>query len=155
MLLLLTQLALAAPTLGQGPQALTVIVTGVPAGMKVEAEREGVGALPLQDPGRGYLEGTFYAPEARSAALRLTAVEAGRQVLYDGLVLLSDREETRVTFAVERDLARTTAVRVPAAPSAAFVPGTDAGLARPIRFGAAVLGLLYVVGLALLRLRGR
>lgn len=133
-------LALAAPSLGEGPQAVSVVVTNLPAGARVEAERPGVGRMVLED-GGGFVSGTFRGPAARTMELRLTNIAGGREPLYDGQVLLYDREEQTVSFALTPAQGRTVAVRTATGPSADASVLPDPTVAPTVRFGLGALGL--------------
>lgn len=102
-------------TVGTGPQAITIAVSGVDAGTTLVVERPGVGTIALRDPGTGFVQGTFNGEPARFAQLRVYAQDTkGRRDLFDGLVVLSDARRDTVAFALDRDGAF---ARLPIAPS--------------------------------------
>lgn len=136
-------LALAAPTLGEGPQSVTVVVTDLPAGARIEADRPGVGRLVLED-GGGFVTGTFRGPAARTTELRLTNIAGGREPLFEGQILLHDREEQVVSFAIVPGRGKNTAVRTVAGPSASRSVLPDPTLAPSVRFGLGALGLGFL-----------
>lgn len=136
------------PALGEGEQTVTVVVRGAHAQGQVEATREGVGTLLLADPGVGYLSGSFRAPPARFAQLRLVQVSGRRDEVFEGLVPLSGREHEVLSFEILPG-ALPRAVRAP------FAPSADAELAVTpdawwgVRFGWGALALGYATALAL------
>jgi hypothetical protein len=136
------------PTLGTGPQSVSVVVQGAIAGRQVEAEEVGVGKVLLVDPGVGYLTGTFRGEPARFVQLRLFLVGGARQEVFDGLVAVTDTERAVVSFEVLPG-AIPRAVRSAVAPSAAAEVAVDASAAWTVRFGWGALVLGYATALVL------
>jgi hypothetical protein len=127
--MLLLALVAALPEVGQGEQALMVIV----------AEADAL-SLPLADSHAGYLGGTFRLPPTRATSLRLASTELGQRVVYDGLLVL--RGEDIVTFAIGPG---PRAFRVAAAPSAATPLVDDPELRARARVGLAGLSLALLL----------
>lgn len=137
------------PTLGTGAATVTVVVRGVPAGGRVEADLSGVGAIAMADPGLGYAVAHFHPEASRTAQLRLTSLTTGRQPLVDQTILLVEGGETVVTYQMSGLPGQLAAERVPGAPSAGATWATDEAGAAQVRGAWAALGLAYGVGLAL------
>jgi hypothetical protein len=155
------------PAAGTGSQAVTVVVQGVQRDAVVRAERLGGGVPPegvsvvLKDPGCGVFAGTLRGEPSRTTQLRLvqTFGSSAPSILYEGLVVLEDRDSDVLAFAIRGSGAPPRAVRIPSTPSSSWDLALDQRVPYLVAWGWGGLCFLVVSGLGTLwavdRRRGR
>lgn len=134
----------AGPSVGAGAASVTVVLLDLPGGYRVDAVLDGV-ALTLDDPGQGFLVGTFRGAPRRFVQLQLVA--NGGMALLDAMVAVPDQERAVLAWDVVRDGSKLLAVRAPIAPSLATDLGADGETAARVKWGWGGLALVWVLGM--------
>ncbi len=131
-------------------QTITLRLHNVPAEVQVQAERVGVGPVPLIDNGAAVLEGAFQAAPARSVHLRLVqSSDEGRIELWDGLALLPDRDSEVIAFEYSVEDRTALATRVAVAPTPRLASSTEPAGPYLLALGWGALVLAYVIAMVL------
>lgn len=134
------------PTLGTGPQSITVIVNHVPPATKIMAERVGIGTFTLEGEG-DTVYGTLQGEPTRFLQLRLFVENQGRHQLFDGVLPLVDANREVLAFEVVDEGPRAHALRVPDPPVAAPDLAMDPRVPGVVRYGWGVLVMAYLAAL--------
>lgn len=150
-------------SVGDGPQAITVVLQDLPPelrGLRVEHTGQGLSVAP-GPLGPGVVGATLRARPARFAALRvIDDASAPPATLYEGLVPLPDQDRTLLAFRyAPRPGAdgrpRPALLRQPVAPWTRVEVEPDNRPVYTVIYGWSALALAWLVALAALAVRGR